>query len=231
MGQESKAFTSRMKRWQYLVVLLYLPAHIFGLPLLLLAIYDRGLLSLGMVNFWAYAAGAIFLVLVLWRFLRQELDPFLDTPFRSLLEIARGFLWLWCAESAVVILMALFGITEDSANNAQAVELLRTERGPVVAATVFLGPIVEECLFRGGLFGVLRRRNRLLAYAVSALLFGLYHVSDAALSDPRELIYLLEYVPAGLILASCYERTDSLWSSIFLHMLNNGVAYWTFVHG
>ena len=101
----------------------------------------------------------------------------------------------------------------------------------MIAATVFLAPIVEEAIFRGALFGLLRHKNRAAAYAVSALAFCLYHVYSQALTDPRELLFILEYLPAGLLLARCYERTDSLWGSILLHALNNGVALWAVLQG
>ena len=224
------AFTSRIARWQLWVMLLFLPVHAFGLPLLLGAAYERGLVGLGMANFWVYAVGFVLTVSVLWRFLRRDLDPLLDRAFFSLIEILRCYALLWCGELVAGLLLSLFGVEGDAANNEQAIALLRAERGPMVAATVFLAPIVEECLFRGALFGALRHKNRALAYAVSALAFCLYHVAAYALADPKQLLFILEYIPAGLALALCYERTDSIWGPIFLHMLNNGVSIWVVTH-
>ena len=230
MERETRPFTSEMKKWQYAVVLLYLPVHVFGLPLLATLAYDRGYLSMGMANFWVYAIGAALMVLLLWDFLRRELDPVLDHPFLSLLEILRSYVLIWLGEMIVGMLLSLFGVEGDTANNQEAIALLHAERGPMLAATIFLAPIVEECLFRGGLFGLLRHKNRALAYAVSTLAFCLYHVWAYALVDPRELLFILEYIPAGLVLARCYEQTDSLWGSILLHMFNNGVTLWAILH-
>ena len=56
------------------------------------------------------------------------------------------------------------------------------------------------------------------------LLFALYHVWSYALADPTAWIYLLQYLPAGFLLARVYEKTNSLWASIFLHMTVNGVS-------
>lgn len=226
MEPENRPFTSRMKTWQYIAVLLYLPVHLFGLPLLLTEAYNRGLVSLGVANFWIYAVGAALMVLLLWGFLRRELDPLYDRPFFSLLEILRDYALIWCLELAAAMLLSLFGLEGDPANNREALELLRAERGPMIAATVFVAPIVEECLFRAGLFGLLRRKNRVLAYAVSAAAFCLYHVWSYALIDPRELWFILEYLPGAVLLARCYERTDSIWGSILLHAFSNGVSLW-----
>ena len=231
MEQEQKAFTSRMKGWQYALTLLYLPVHFFGLPLLFTSFYEQGKLSLGMANFWIYAVSAAFLLLLLWGFLRREMEPIFDHPFLSLLEIVRSYLLIWCAEIVAGLFLSFLGVAGDAANHEMTIALLQSERGPILAASVFVAPIAEECLFRGGLFGLLRHKNRALAYAVSALLFAVYHVWSAALADPSELIFLLEYIPAGLILARCYERTDSVWGSIFLHMLNNAVSIWAITGG
>ena len=231
MEQELRPFTSSMEKWQYLAVLLYLPVHVFGLPLLLTAGYERGYMTIGMANFWLYAVGAVLMVLLLWGFLRRELDPLLDRPFAALWEILRSYLLIWCAETGIALLLSLFGLEADAANNRAAIELLRAERGPMIAASVFLAPIVEECLFRGGLFGLLRGKNRTAAYLVSALAFGLYHVLAYAAEDPLQLLYVLEYLPAGLLLARCYERTDCLWSSMLLHGFCNGISFWMILHG
>ena len=56
------------------------------------------------------------------------------------------------------------------------------------------------------------------------LFFSLYHVWTYALQDPVYWIYLLEYIPVAGLLARCYERTNSIWCSIFFHMLVNGIS-------
>ena len=35
---------------------------------------------------------------------------------------------------------------------------------------------------------------------------------------------LLQYLPVSWLLCRCYERCNSIWGSIFFHMLVNGVA-------
>ena len=85
-------------------------------------------------------------------------------------------------------------------------------------------PTVEELMFRAGIFGALRRRSRFAAYAVSALVFSLYHVWGFAIADPINWIYIIQYIPVSLLLARCYERTNSIWSSIFFHMTVNAVS-------
>ena len=231
MEEEKTGFTSRMANWQYAAVLLYLPAHVFGLPLLLNEGIDRGLVTTGMANFWLHAFGAALMLALLWRFLRRDFDVLCDRPFVLVMEALRCYALLWCVEIALGLLLPVVGLQEDAESNREAVALLRAERGPMLAASVFLAPILEESIFRAGIFGLLRRRSRALAYAVSAFAFSLYHVWSYALADPRQLLYVLEYLPAALLLARCYERTNSVWGSMLLHALSNGVAIWTILRG
>ena len=78
--------------------------------------------------------------------------------------------------------------------------------------------------FRAGLFGTLRRRSRLLAYLLSMAAFSIYHVWGYAMSDPTSWFYLLQYLPASYLLCRCYEYCDSIWGSMFFHMLTNYVS-------
>ena len=94
----------------------------------------------------------------------------------------------------------------------------------MTAVAVFLAPLVEEPIFRGGVFGLLRRYSRAAAYGASMLLFAVYHLWSYALLDASAWLYLLQYLPAGFLLARIYEKTNSLWSAIFLHMTVNGVS-------
>lgn len=76
-------------------------------------------------------------------------------------------------------------------------------------------PFVEELLFRGLLFAWLAKRWSLaLAYPLSALAFALMH-------------FLLPLFPAlflmGLLLAYVYRASGTIWASIIVHGLFNGV--------
>ena len=91
---------------------------------------------------------------------------------------------------------------------------------------IILAPILEELLFRGAIFGGLRKKNRILAYTVSTLAFAFLHVLGFLLHDPSPtlLFVMLLYIPAGLGLAWSYERSGSIWTAIFLHALMNLIA-------
>ena len=44
------------------------------------------------------------------------------------------------------------------------------------------------------------------------------------LIDARYWLYIVQYLPVSWLLARLYERTDSVWSCIFFHMLVNGIS-------
>jgi len=89
-----------------------------------------------------------------------------------------------------------------------------------IAILVSIGaPIVEELLFRGVLFGSLRQKMRVLpAAAITGVLFGLAHVAGS----PIAFIVPLIFLGAGLCLL--YHKTGSLYPSMAVHAINNGVA-------
>ncbi len=82
--------------------------------------------------------------------------------------------------------------------------------------SVLIAPVCEEVFFRGFVFpGLLCGMSPAWAIVLSALIFGVAH------ADPGSFAVLFFI---GLALAFVRWRTDSLWPSILLHMLNNGVA-------
>ncbi len=91
---------------------------------------------------------------------------------------------------------------------------------------LFFAPFVEEVLFRGLLFDSLRSRGRGTAYLISCLVFALPHVWQFALEN-RDAAYLLlglRYIAPGLALAWAFEHSGTLWASIGLHALANGLS-------
>ena len=77
-------------------------------------------------------------------------------------------------------------------------------------------PFVEEFVFRGVIFGSLRRYGFGYAAVASALLFGLAHGS------PAQLAYALA---SGLVFAAVYEVSGSVRTGILLHALNNTISF------
>ena len=90
--------------------------------------------------------------------------------------------------------------------------------GPYAAsflAIVFIGPIVEELLYRGAGLTLLEPYGQRIAVAVTAVLFGLGH---------GLLLSLGAFVWFGIVIAVVRLRTKSLYPAILVHMVFNALG-------
>ena len=213
--KEKIPFTSGLERNEALLVLLWLPMHIWLLPMLLQALAPG--LDTGSINLLYFALSVLFLALVSRRFLRRDFDPLCDRPGRVLGEVVL----MGCNLIAGVLLYFLLPETSNPNNAAIAMAVTEQNYPKMRAAIVLLAPIAEELLFRAGVFGVMRHRSRVAAYVVSVLLFGLLHVWQYVAIDPRYWVYLLQYIAPGILLARVYERCNTIWASMALHAVIN----------
>lgn len=84
-------------------------------------------------------------------------------------------------------------------------------------ALVVLAPVLEEVIFRGFLYGRLRENyGVIISSVVTSLVFGLAHM--------QVNVGIVVFV---LSLFMCYlrERFDSVWPTVLLHALKNGLAF------
>lgn len=87
----------------------------------------------------------------------------------------------------------------------------------MIFSVVVFGPLVEEILFRGMIFGKLRRAFSFWPSAViSAVLFGVFHLN---------LVQGIYAGAFGLALAYIFEKTETLWGCYLLHALFNMSSY------
>ena len=94
------------------------------------------------------------------------------------------------------------------------------------AAVICVGaPLAEETLFRGFIFGGLRRWHGFWPAAIiSGTMFGLAHAGGS------DVTFLLPLAVFGFGLALLYELTKSIFPSIYLHCLNNCLAFSVGLH-
>ena len=219
-----RPFTSALNKREAILVLGYLPIHLLVLQLGFTMLAEKGIVSLPMADLLYYLTGFVYMVAAAFGFLRRDFDALIDAPFPCIREILRGYLLMLCFNFLLGLLFLLLPESENP-NNIAVMEVAAMDMRAVKAAVIFLAPVVEEMIFRAGLFGLIRRRDRRAAYLVSALCFSLYHVVPYALLSPVNWLFLLQYIPVSLLLARCYERCNSIWCSIFFHMLVNAVSF------
>ena len=219
-------FTSRLTKGETIAALVWIPMHIIVLPSILGLLNRAGRIDVTMANVVLYAAGMLYMLIMLGRFLRREFDPLCDRPFFCLLQVAGSYVAMLFFNAAFAAILLLISGEEIIANpNNQAVTGLAGSSPGIINATgIFLAPIVEELMFRAGIFGTIRRRKRVLAYIVSMLAFGIYHVWAYLPENPVYLLFIIQYLPVSWLLCRCYEKTNTIWTPIFMHMLVNAVS-------
>ncbi len=224
-GFDPSGFTSRMTRGEIAAALFWLPLHIWLFPLLLYSLPETAGLSDLQINVVVYVTGTLYMLLFTGRFLRRDFDPLCDHLRYCLFQVLICY-GMMIAFNMLLSTLLLLILPSESANpnNSAVMEMAGSDFGKTAALAIFLAPLLEEPIFRGAVFGGLRERSRLLAYAVSMLLFSLYHIWGYALKDPLNWLYLLQYLPASWLLCRCYERCNSIWGSIFFHMTINAVS-------
>lgn len=86
------------------------------------------------------------------------------------------------------------------------------------ATLVLIAPIVEEIIFRGYLFGKMKKYLPIwLVILVISATFGAIHGAWNLAVDTFAL---------SIILCTLRQVTGSIWPSILLHMLKNGIAFY-----
>jgi len=80
-----------------------------------------------------------------------------------------------------------------------------------------VAPFLEELFFRGFMYRIFTKTwPKWLGSVLTALLFALIHF---------QLQTLIPLFILGLILNHAYQKTDSVWTSVAFHSLNNTIAF------
>ena len=183
-------------------------------------------LSSSHVNLLYYGISFVFLFCFLHKFMRSSFNYLLQNKMDTLTSVVLGYVIYVVAMNIVSIGLSAFLEDLTNPNTASVNSEVKLNPNTMIVIAVLLAPIVEEVLFRGVVFGTTRKKSRILAYAVSSIFFSVYHLWDYMLAGFSWdlVLYLLQYIPAGIILCWVYERSKNVWGPVFLHMLINYVS-------
>lgn len=233
-----KTFKNQMSLRERIGGIVYIPIHCIVLPLLASIVYTWLYLKKGIelselsLNLMIYAVGALFCFSFMWKYLKASFGTIFDAPVSFIKTIFVGFFEYYFASIIVTVLLLMI-LPENSSianpNTENVGALIGDNYNIAVVMTVIFAPIVEECMFRGAIFGTIRTKNRFWAYFVTVILFSMYHLLGYFITDYSwELwVYLLQYVPATIILCRAYEKSGTIWCSIAIHALINFIATYT----
>ena len=93
---------------------------------------------------------------------------------------------------------------------------------PILSIIVLgiLGPTCEELTYRTGLFSIVKKWNRVAAYIITAIVFGLIHFRPTAETWLNELLLQPVYMFSGAAFCFVYDRWGFA-SSFTAHTANN----------
>jgi membrane protease YdiL (CAAX protease family) len=200
---------------------------------------NRSLLALALLGLWPLLRGLG---------LRSWLDIGLAKPSGQWRLLARGFLLGFCSLACVVILVLAFGVREVNADKSAGGPGGKLLGAMLTAAVV---AVLEEILFRGAIFGALRKVCRWpMALVITSALYAVVHFfgkpgppaeigwATGLAVLPRMLrgfVDMAQVVPGfftltlvGSALALAYQRTGNLYFSIGLH---GGWIFWLKSYG
>lgn len=200
---------------------LFLPTVLGAIPTVL-----GQQLHILVLNMAYFSINFLILVVIFRQFLRENLRSFVKKWRKILLTALFGFLvylgvnWL--------LTQAITQISPDFYNRNNGSIALMAEKSYFLTAfgTVFLVPVAEECMFRAGVFGSIYRRKPLFAYLFSTVLFALVHIDGFFGIADGQVLFLsfLQYLPAGVLLATAYDISGSIFAPIFIHMAVNALG-------
>ena len=205
----------------------YLPVYVALLGFALAWLNEK--CSLGLtdlqINIAYFLINCIFTWLIFHIFL---LRSFRNIRFWDLVQaLILGFVLYYVGNLLLSLLVGWLGIEIPQFNNEAVMGLAAQNEAVMIVCAVVLAPMVEETLMRGLVFGTIRRKSRILAYVVSMLLFAAIHVWQFAfLYDWRKiLLAAVAYLPAGIALGWTYEKANTIWAPILLHMTINAISF------
>lgn len=191
--------------------------------------FGWGQMSTGAILLIPYYASFVLAVLLFRNYLIDAFERFTGSFGRCIGSMIRAYgLMILVTLVCSALLMMIAGEGTENPNDAAVEEVFRLVDRPTTVVAVLLGPLVEEIIFRGVIFGAIEQKSSKLAYLVSWLAFGAAHLVGYAFSfkDLSVLILLIQYLPPCIAWGWCYKKSGSLWTTIFMHMLYNGMGVW-----
>ena len=178
------------------------------------------------LNFAYYLLNFIAITVILRKFLWQNLDRMSMYPGYLFRVVLLGLARYIVLNTLVGALLLRLDPSYFNANDSAIAEMVQSELTLIAAGTILLVPLAEECMFRGLIFGNLRKYNRILAYLVSITVFSVIHITGylGVYTPMQLLISFLSYLPAGLCLARAYEEADTIFAPILIHAAVNAIA-------
>ena len=205
----------------------YLPFYVALLAMILR--YCSELLGLNLtelqLNICFFAVNCLIVWVIFHGFLIRS---FRGIRFWELIQaLILGFVLYYAGNFLFSLVMGWLNLEITSYNDETVMSLAEQGKAAMIVCAVIIAPLVEETLVRGLLFGVIRRKSRIAAYVVSIVFFAMIHVWQYLMAHDLKSVLLaaLQYIPAGIALGWTYEKSNTIWAPILLHMTINAISF------
>lgn len=192
-----------------------------------------------MVFISTYSIIFIFMLYFVVTVLKRDFKAFIERFWMNVLYIGIFFVIAFILSVTANIIISLLGITDEAANQGALIDMLKyADQGTLVILVLLFClviPIIEELVFRKGLYGLIRgfvqwinkqyiksldeekvyKVASYVAIVLSGLLFGLIHIQG-------DFIYLLHYGTAGILIGiSYYMSKENIYIPLGIHVIQN----------
>ncbi len=196
------------------IYLQYIPVLLFKLDTNNLSMSIKVLLSIF----------SSFITLFIFYFIyRKELKKEFSIFKKNLLEnIDIGFRYWFLGLIIMMITnsIIIYGLKGNISGNEQVVQqMIKTLPYFMLIDSGLIAPFNEEIVYRKSVRDILGN-NKWLFVTVSFLLFGLAHVLDNA-KTWIDYLYIIPYGAPGACFALMYDKTNTIFTSISMHMFHN----------
>ena len=212
------------------LLFLYCGIYLFLFPLIengLVKLFDSNLIVpvLNVVEWGFYLAFPAVMISVVWPWFRREFYLFFQNPFKNLIHILKNYGLMMVSSITVnLILVLVFGL-EQSGNQSSIIQLYAQQPLKVMFAALVFAPVVEELVFRGSLYAPFRKNQHLFGILLSSFAFGFLHVYQSLFTGNfMDLLFIFSYGLLGSFMCRVYDKTNSFFSCVLLHFLNNFIS-------
>ena len=169
----------------------------------------------------------IFSVAFLLLYRNQIIKIIKETKITYLKYIVIALIFILITMVASAIILSCNGIG-DSANERAISESMSNYRLSTLLVVIVIGPFVEEIVFRGLIYDLLRGKKENLSRIIisnffTSLIFAVYHcdIKYFLVFDTKEILSIIPLFFLGVGLAYVKEKTSNVSCSLATHIIIN----------
>lgn len=175
-------------------------------------------------NVMLSAFSNVILLLILFLIFRKDIIKEWKKFKNNLLENIDIGIKYWLVGLAIMMVSNIIiniGMNLGQATNEQAVQKMISAIPWLMFINAgIIAPCVEELVFRKSFRKAFP--NKWIYILMSALIFGSLHVLPS-MTSPLELLYIIPYGSLGGAFAYIYQKTETIFTPIAMHMFHNSI--------